>query len=219
MQVLKEVLGAIKDIKAQSANVELRYIELLDRFATRVSSCKPELLQQYRAEYTKCAQLQEMWNKLEAESVQINAGLEDVKQEFSSITCQQVQKFQERVAQFYQEFKSSGPGRGNIDLAVGVKLMKETEAALGEILKERDALVLAQKLFELDITAYPELSKVFLNPCSHSAEALCVASDDSCIDLCSIHTLQKHPCPLCRWKQRCRSFSRFTRCTKVTQRM
>lgn len=38
--------------------------------------------------------------------------------------------------------------------------MRETEASLSEILKERDALVLAQKLFELDITAYPEISQV-----------------------------------------------------------
>lgn len=64
------------------------------------------------------------------------------------------------MAAFFADFKSSGPGRGNIDLGVGVKLMRETETSLFEILKERDALVLAQKLFELDITAYPELSQV-----------------------------------------------------------
>ena len=163
VQVLKEVLGAIKDIKAQSSAVELQYIDLLDRFATRVSACKPQLKEQYEEQYKQCAQLQEIWNQLEAESVQINAALEDVKLEFSSITCQQVDKFQEHVRTFYNEFKSSGPGRGNIDLGVGVKLMRETEASLCEILKERDALVLAQKLFELDITAYPELSQVLFS--------------------------------------------------------
>lgn len=165
LQILKEVLGAIKDIKAQSSDIELQYIDLLDRFATRVSTCKPQLKEQYEQQYKQCAQLQESWNQLEAESVQINAALEDVKREFSSITCQQVDKFQERVVSFFEEFRSQGPGRGNIDLGVGVKLMRETEASLCEILKERDALVLAQKLFELDITAYPELSQVGTHAC------------------------------------------------------
>lgn len=169
LQVLKEVLGAIKDIKAQSSAVELQYIDLLDRFATRVSTCKPQLKEQYEQQHKQCDQLQETWNQLEGESVQINAALEDVKLEFSSITCQQVTQFQERVAVFFEEFKSAGPGRGNTDLGVGVKLMRETEASLCEILKERDELVLAQKLFELDITAYPELSQVSpFNMCEHN---------------------------------------------------
>jgi dynein heavy chain, axonemal len=159
LQVLKEVLGAIKDVKSQSSTIELQYIDLLDRFATRVSTCKPALREQYQQQYRQCAQLQEVWNRLEAEAVQINAALEDVKHEFSTITCQQVDKFQERVASFFAEFKSVGPGRGNIDLGVGMKLMRETEASLCEIQQERNELVLAQKLFELDITAYPELSQ------------------------------------------------------------
>lgn len=125
---------------------------------------------EYNEDFQKCSQLQVQWNALEAEAVQVHAALEDVKQDFSAITSQQVDRFLIRVAQFYQKFKSEGPGRGSIDLAVGLKLMRETEAELIEVVQERDALVLAQKLFEMDITAYPELSQVCGNQLSHHTE-------------------------------------------------
>lgn len=115
---------------------------------------------EYADDYQKCSQLQLQWDALEAEAVQVNAALEEVKQDFSGITCQQVDSFLVRVGHFYETFKVAGPGRGNVDLSIGVKLMRDTEAELAEVAQERDALVLAQKLFDLDITAYPELSQV-----------------------------------------------------------
>ena len=97
---------------------------------------------------------------LEAEAVQVNAALEDVKQEFSAITTDQVHTFLGQVANFYEAFRTDGPGKGNADLSIGLKLMRETECELMETVQQRDGLVLAQKLFDLDITAYPELSLV-----------------------------------------------------------
>lgn len=123
-------------------------------------ACKAAMQVQYADDYQKCSQLQVQWDELEAAAVQVNAALEDVKQDFSGITCQQVDRFLVRVGQFYECFKNEGPGRGSVDLSIGMKLMRDTEAELAEVAQERDALVLAQKLFDLDITAYPELSQV-----------------------------------------------------------
>lgn len=64
------------------------------------------------------------------------------------------------VSTFHERFRTSGPGQGSTKLPVGVKLMKEIDAELQDLLVERDGLVLAQKLFAMEITPYPELSYV-----------------------------------------------------------
>lgn len=74
----------------------------------------------------------------------------------------QVEAFRAVVDTFHQRFLDDGPGRGTIELPVGVKLMREIDAELQERLVERDSLVLAQKLFAMEITPYPELSHVRL---------------------------------------------------------
>lgn len=72
----------------------------------------------------------------------------------------QVEDYQVVVSTFHERFRTSGPGQGSTKLPVGVKLMKEIDAELQDLLVERDGLVLAQKLFAMEITPYPELSYV-----------------------------------------------------------
>eukprot|EP00892_Ulva_mutabilis_P000668 jgi/Ulvmu1/10601/UM065_0057.1 len=160
LEALKEILGAINDVIHQGPHMQNLYTNLLDRFSTRLLSCKAAVRHKYTEDHLKCSQLQDHWAALEAHAVQVNASLVDVKQDFSAVTTQQVEQFLLKVTKFYEAFKNDGPGRGNIDLAIGLKLMRDTEAELLEIVERRDALVLAQKLFALDITAYPELSKM-----------------------------------------------------------
>jgi len=134
IQALKDVLGAINNVKQQGPHMNILYSNLLDRFRTRLLACNSSTWEQYNDDYQKCSQLQSQWDALEAEAIQVNATLEEVKQDFSAITSQQVTDFTEKVARFYEFFITAGPGRGNIELSA--------------------------KLFALDITAYPELSKV-----------------------------------------------------------
>lgn len=163
LQVLKEILGAISTVRSKGPEMELRYLDLCERFRTRMHTCKPELRAELLGELEQCSKLQGMWDSLGDEAMQSDSALEDVKVDFSDITRQQVKEFKLQVEAFYEKFKTAGPNRGNIELSAGLKLLREVEAELAALLQERDELVLAQKLFNMDITPYPELSNV--RPC------------------------------------------------------
>lgn len=154
------MLGAVSNIRAQTAEMELQYAELSDRFRTRLHTCKPELHEQLLVEYGECNRLTEKWAALCNEAAQVDASLEDVKADFSDITRKQVSDFESKVEQLSTKFKDAGPGRGNIELPVGLRMLKEMDTTLRGMLQQREELVLAQKLFAMNITPYPKLTSV-----------------------------------------------------------
>jgi dynein heavy chain, axonemal len=160
VQVLKDVLGAISKVKVQSPEMELRYHDLSDRFRTRLHTCKPEHKAELEQEHQQSVQLHAKWDSLCDEAAQILASLEDIKSDFAEVTGQQANEFKRKVAEFYETFKASGPGRGNVQLAAGLAQIKKVDSELTGMLQRRDELVLAQKLFSMDITPYPELTNV-----------------------------------------------------------
>jgi dynein heavy chain, axonemal len=189
MQLLKEVLGAISKIKSQGPVMELRYLDLAERFRTRLHTCKPEMMGLLTQEYQQSCKLQNQWDGLSDEAMRMDASLEDVKVDFSDITRKQVSDFKLKLEAFYNQFKSAGPDRGNIELSFGLKLMREVEQELASMLQMRDELVLAQKLFAMDITPYPELSNVRF----HHAE---LAGCDAAEQFVSTSSLQTCPEPM-----------------------
>jgi dynein heavy chain len=72
----------------------------------------------------------------------------------------QVTEFAESSMALLEEFKTTGPGLPDIDLDEGVKLMKTFQQTMVEKAAMRDELVLAEKLFNLPLTSYPELTEV-----------------------------------------------------------
>ena len=160
VQVLKDVLAAINKIKNDSPEMELAYRDLCERFRTRLHTCKPDVRPELQSEHDKCCELHGKWDKLCDEAAQVLASLEDIKVEFAEVTRQQADEFKRKVADFHSDFKAHGPGRGNVQLAAGLRQMKDVQAELVAMLQKRSELVLAQKLFAMDITPYPELSNV-----------------------------------------------------------
>jgi dynein heavy chain, axonemal len=140
--------------------VELRYAELSERFRTRLHTCKPEFYERLIEEHKGCNELAGKWSALCNEAAQVDASLEDVKADFSDITRKQVSDFESEVGRFFTRFNESGPGRGNVELPAGLRMMKEMELTLRGMLQQRDELVLAQKLFAMNITPYPKLTSV-----------------------------------------------------------
>eukprot|EP00798_Chlamydomonas_sp_ICE-L_P031817 gene31817-7021_t len=58
------------------------------------------------------------------------------------------------------KYKSGGPGLPTIELAAGLDLLHVYQTELDTATKQREQLVLAQKLFNMEITSYPLLSAV-----------------------------------------------------------
>lgn len=72
----------------------------------------------------------------------------------------QVQEFYETTSNFLQKFKTEGPGLPSLQLSKGYEILKQFSTELEQHRQSRDELVFAEKLFDMEITGYPDLIQV-----------------------------------------------------------
>lgn len=98
-----------------------------------------------------------MWAELVQQAVSVDRSLEVVKSKFTRVTQGEVSTFVDEVRKLREEFAGQGPASDRVSLDRGVELTTQYLAQLQAFNKRRDDLVLAEKLFNLNITSYPEL--------------------------------------------------------------
>eukprot|EP00762_Andalucia_godoyi_P000034 ANDGO_02412.mRNA.1 Dynein-1-alpha heavy chain len=150
---LKFVLGCIADIMNATVEVELQYRRVQDAYDTFSEfklKINPEEMQMVQSLGSKFQSLVEQAQAKLRE-------LEPVRRKFTEVTRKQVEEFRDRVVTAKDAFDTSGPGRPGVLLDDGLQMMKDYNQKLQDMLKEKDTLVLAEKLFDLPITEYPEL--------------------------------------------------------------
>jgi dynein heavy chain len=131
------------------------------------------------------ADIEGNWQKLLSKAKQRDGELVITKQKFTEVTRAQIRKFQEDVAQFRERFDLTGPGAPDMDLDDGLNAMKvrvplppcarnahphlpivaavRTHALqsfrneLKQLVKERDQLLLTEKLFDLEPASFSDL--------------------------------------------------------------
>ena len=72
----------------------------------------------------------------------------------------QVLDFLAYTEDLWERFRTGGPGLPTVELPVGLDLLHHFQEELEAALKTREQLVLAEKLFDMTITAYPQLAQV-----------------------------------------------------------
>jgi len=154
---LKAVLNVIADIRSMAMQMEIDYTDLEERYRTR----SLYNLKQDEDEVADAYSVRVRFKELLIEADRVDDSLEETKEKFTEITKGQVLAFIEVARSLKDELLSSGPGLPNIDLDEGVKLLKHFTALLEERNKTREELVLAEKLFDLPLTSYPELMEVY----------------------------------------------------------
>jgi hypothetical protein len=107
----------------------------------------------------RAVQVRALWLSLLNEAEEVDWSLEDTKAKFSETTRQQVVEFSAHTAELWERFRTSGPGLPTVELVVGLDELHKYEASLQDALRQREQLVLAEKLFNMPITAYPELAQ------------------------------------------------------------
>ncbi|KAL6757976.1 dynein heavy chain, N-terminal region 1-domain-containing protein, partial [Haematococcus lacustris] len=158
---LKHVLNTVSIIRNEGAAMELRYIDLEERYRTRLLyASQPEDEVQCQAELLEAQQIRELWAHLSDEADQVDMSLEQTKKVFSETTRKQVSDFQVLTVSLAERFRTSGPGLATIELPVGLELLHAYAAELEGALKQREQLALAEKLFDMEITGYPSLAMV-----------------------------------------------------------
>ena len=153
---LKFLLNAISEIKNSSMERELEYMDIAERYRTLelYSIVVPDEAK------TAAGSLGPMWMELLMTARVTEVKLAPVKRKFTAVTVKQVDEFKILVQATKEEFEASGPNHSSVDMDQGVELMDEYAAKMATMNDTRNELVLAQKLFNLDITSYPELASI-----------------------------------------------------------
>jgi len=79
------------------------------------------------------------------------------KKNFSEVTKGDVEQFNDDIRKEYESYKMRGPGTPGVSLEDGMTLLNESKAKIVEFNKTRIALVQAERLFNLEISKYPQL--------------------------------------------------------------
>lgn len=86
--------------------------------------------------------------------------LNEFKKNFSAVTKSEVNKFKADLKEAYEKYLHSGPGSDHITLEEGVVKLEESKELNEMFSRKREEYVLAEKLFNLPISKYPELIKM-----------------------------------------------------------
>ncbi|XP_052023863.1 dynein axonemal heavy chain 10 [Apodemus sylvaticus] len=156
LEDLKFVLATISEIRSKSLVTELRYKDILERYRTMaIYNIFPT-----EAEQELVDNIENMWQTLFTESMNVEHALGGIKRTFTEITRSEIMNYRSQLDEFARRFYSEGPGAVGEDLDKGSELLGSFEKELAKHEKNRQELANAEKLFDLPITMYPELIKV-----------------------------------------------------------
>jgi dynein heavy chain len=106
------------------------------------------------------ASIRVRWAELVSLAQAVDKSLLSIKSKFTQVTQTQVDQFRGEVQKLRSDFQGAGPAASGVSLDRGVELTAQYQKALSDFGRQRDELVLAQKLFNLSISPYPELVEI-----------------------------------------------------------
>ena len=81
----------------------------------------------------------------------------DFKKNFAEVTKQEVETFKGKIKDEYDQYMSKGPGTPSVSLEEGAELLAASKDKIRSFNRIREENVLAEKLFNLPISKFPEL--------------------------------------------------------------
>jgi dynein heavy chain len=153
LKELKSYLNVLSEIENATMDIEFRIADVAEKF--RILK---KYDQRYNLEKYKLAMsLQTMWNKLLINAKHQDRLLAGKKSAFANQTKADVGSFKKDIKNHYETYKKSGPGSLEATLEDGLKMMDEYKQITKDLNKRRAELVLAEKLFNLEVSSFPEL--------------------------------------------------------------
>ncbi|TPX37396.1 hypothetical protein SeMB42_g06902, partial [Synchytrium endobioticum] len=147
------VLNAIAELRNASGDIDVKYSEVTEAYRTLAMYS----VQVDAVELDAVKDFPFKWEKALNSAVELETSLIPIKQQFTQSTVAQVADFRLDIRRYREQFLINGPGAVDKDMELGLKLLGEAKAAAANLATRREALVRAEKLFDLPITAYPEL--------------------------------------------------------------
>jgi dynein heavy chain, axonemal len=86
-----------------------------------------------------------------------DVSLNSSKQMFAKETQEEVAEFKKGLVLLHKQYKEEGPSAPGTSLDDGLRLIDYYKERIVELNRRKEELVLAEKLFNLDISSFPEL--------------------------------------------------------------
>jgi len=153
IEQLKALLNVISEIKNKSMDMEFRIDEVQEQY--RVLK-----MYQYKIDEETTKNVEELmqnWESLLNEADKKDFEVNDFKKNFAEVTKQDVENFKVQITTEYEKYMSHGPGTLSVGLEEGVELLNASKEQIKRFNKIREENVLAEKLFNLPISKFPEL--------------------------------------------------------------
>ena len=97
------------------------------------------------------------WAKLLEEADRKDFEVNDFKKSFADVTRGEVLKFENELKEEFERYIQNGPGADHVSLEEGVELLMQSKENNRRFNRKREEYVLAEKLFNLPISKFPEL--------------------------------------------------------------
>lgn len=101
--------------------------------------------------------LMTQWEKLLNDADKQDFAVNDFKKNFAEVTKQDVETFKAKIKEEFEQYNIKGPGVSSVTLDEGLELLNSSKEKIKNFNKTREENVLAEKLFNLPISKFPEL--------------------------------------------------------------
>lgn len=156
---LKAVLNAVSIIRSSALQMELDYSSLEERFRLRVLFSPESERARWEKELQDVMVVKQRWAELQEEADFVDWSLSDIKKEFANETEVVTGAFVDETQQLLEELLKEGPGVQGTELDDGLELLGQFEQRVAALVKRKEELMTAERLFSLPITSYPALGK------------------------------------------------------------
>nr|VZI42326.1 unnamed protein product [Spirometra erinaceieuropaei] len=154
---LKAVLHTIKFVQDSSLEVEQQLIDIDECYRL----LRLHGLPVSAAELEEAASVSRGWLQLLHLVRSTTRQLKPTRQNFVVRIQREVARFTQKISAFAERFAACGPGSVGEDLDRGLELMRQYRDELQQLEAERHELLSAEKLLDLPISTYAQLSRIF----------------------------------------------------------
>ncbi|KFP31699.1 Dynein heavy chain 10, axonemal, partial [Colius striatus] len=155
LEDLKLLLGTIAEIRGMSFEVELKYLDIWERYRTLAMYNIPVA----KEEQEVSDKIKEKWETLFFEASEVDHNLGGIKRKYTKIIQQWIEDYSKEVEDFFHKFMTEGPGAAGENLDKGLELMAISEKELEKLEESHQELRSLEKIFDLPVTVYPNLMK------------------------------------------------------------
>ncbi|OHS98802.1 Dynein heavy chain family protein [Tritrichomonas foetus] len=153
---LEFVLQVINKARDNSVTMERQMDEIEERSRTLTIFKLPqpegtgELIKAFR----------QRWATIMDDSAKLDVSLQETKEKFKQYTLKEVDQFTIEVGNFSDKFEKEGPGNPETPMDQGLQLVLQYKQEHSDLCKRRDELHLAEKLFGIPLTSFPQLQHI-----------------------------------------------------------